>query len=148
MVGVIPWDRGWLADDAGVAGRGAAWLGDVVDTSDDAVPGRRSERELLRFRRTFTPPRPRTEETEPVSSCALFGLWKCSCEDEVPNRSREPGRRSDANPASTSIDLDRRREPLGVPGSESPAEEPLLLLRVRKMCETLLSPSGFELLSR
>jgi meiotically up-regulated gene 157 (Mug157) protein len=41
-----------------------------------------------------------------------------------------------------SMDLERRSDPLGVPGSESP--DPLLLLRVLKIEDTLLSPSSLE----
>ena len=111
----------------------------------EAVVGLRSERELLRFRRTFTMPfvdMPRMEDKDGGCSCALFGRDISSCEDAAVGRSREPGRQNGPKLASTSIDLERNREPLVVPDSESP--DPLLLLRVRNIEETLLSPSCFD----
>lgn len=128
-------------DDPAVVGLSSC-SGDTADVSVDAVPGLRSDRELLLFLRTFTTPLvgiSRIEDKDAVSSWELPGLRRYSCDVDAPGRSREPGRRRWPKLVSISIDFERSKEPLGVPGSESPV--PLLLLRVLNIDETLLSPS-------
>ncbi|PTU25467.1 hypothetical protein P175DRAFT_080038 [Aspergillus ochraceoroseus IBT 24754] len=145
LVGVMTSGRRWLEEDPGVVGLGP-WLGDTVDASVDAVSGTRSERELLRLRRTLTTPFveiPRTDDDDGGSSCALPGRRSSSCDVDAPERSREPGRNREPRLVSISIDFERSKEPFGVPGSDS-LGPPLLLLRVLKIEDTLLSPSGLE----
>lgn len=145
FVGVIfsVWAR--LVDDAGVVGL-CPWPGDTPEVSLEAVPGLKSDKELRLFRRALTTPLvgiPRIDDKDAVSSCELPGRRMFSWDMEAPVLSREPGRNKWAKLVSISIDFERSNEFLGVLASES--FPPLLLLSVRKIDETLLSPSALEL---
>ena len=142
-MGVTTSARGRLE---GVVGRNS-WVGDMLEASEDAVGGRKSDNELLRFLRVLGTPSsemPLKEEKEggfSDFSCPVPGLEIVSSDANPYGRSREAGRRNPRR-ASTSVDFERVKVPLGVLGSD-PAGL-CFLLSVRKMEATLLSPSFFE----
>lgn len=140
-MGVTTSPRVWLD---GVVGR-SCWVGEMLEASEDAVGGRRSDNELLRFLRvlgTRSSEKPRKDDNEGGCSWPVPGLEIVSSDAKPYVRSLEVGRRNPRR-ASTSVDLERVRVPLGVLGSD-PAGL-CFLLNVLRIDATFPSPSFFEL---